>query len=832
MKIRQVVLPLLFACGTLFSSHQSLAQYVQQGPKLVGTAAMAAARQGFSVALSADGNTAVVGGDIIDNYRGAAWIWTRDRGVWARSAKLSETGNRVVFQGIAVAISGDGLTVAVGGGYGASIWSANNGLWSQQASGLTGTNPYQQTMSVALSADGNTVIVGRPLEGGTFDGIGVYAGAALVWTRSGGVWTQQGPGLTGTGAIWNSEQGFSVSLSADGNTAIVGGPFDDPVPSNIASQTAGSQGAAWIWTRSGGVWTQQGPKLVGKVATSEGFQGYSVALSADGGTAIIGGPGTVPGAASGGAVCVWTRKGGVWTQQGPSLATPNGIYQGTSVSLSGDGNLAIVGSPSDPFAAWVWSRTNDVWSLQASKLVGTDASPPYYGSRPIPYYPFPGARQGTSVALSADGNTAIIGGPADDFSGYGKTADDDYSPAGTGAAWIWTRSGSNWAQQGPKLTALTPGRASQGTAVAISGDGNTAVVGGSSDHGGFGATWVWTRSGGTWTESAKLVGTAADGFSIHQGGALAISRNGGTVIVGASGDNDTGATWTDNGGTGAVWIFTRSGETWTQQGPKLVGSGAVSAANQGVTVALSADGNTALVGGYEDDSHSGVCCYSPSSVGAAWVWTRSGGVWTQQGPKLVGTGGVFSYNLGVGQGYSVALSADGNTALVGAIGDHAAWVWTRNGGVWTQQGPKLIDDGTSVALSGDGNTALLRASVWIRSGGVWKEHGQLGANNSFNVFISRDGNTAIVANPYEDKEAGAVYIWARSGEVWSRRGSKLLASDSTGVAHQGWSASLSDDGSTIIVGAPYDGGSTGAAVVFTGTPGEPSPPARQHAVRH
>ncbi|HEX7677288.1 MAG TPA: hypothetical protein VF713_04145, partial [Thermoanaerobaculia bacterium] len=748
-KMRQVVMPLLFACGMLVSSRQSLAQYVQQGPKLVGTAAMAAARQGYSVALSADGNTAVVGGDIIDNYRGAAWIWTRDRGLWARSAKLSETGDRAVFQGIAVAISGDGLTVAVGGGYGASIWSANNGLWSQQASGLTGTYSYQQTMSVALSADGNTVIVGRPLEGGTFDGIGVNAGAALVWTRSGGVWTQQGPGLTGTGAIWNSEQGFSVSLSADGNTAIVGGPFDDPVPSDIASQQAASQGAAWIWTRSGGVWAQQGPKLVGKVATSEGFQGYSVALSADGNTAIIGGPGTVPGAASGGAICIWTRKGGVWTQQGPSLVASNGIYQGTSVSLSGDGNLAIVGSPSDPVAAWVWSRTNDVWSLQASKLVGMDASPPYYGSQSSQGYPIPGARQGKSVALSADGNTAIIGGPSDDFSGYGDTADHGYSSAGTGAAWIWTRSGSNWAQQGPKLTAPSPGKASQGGAVAISGDGNTAVVGGSSDHGGFGATWVWTRSGGTWTESAKLVGTAADGYSSSQGGALAISRDGNTVIVGASGDK---------GGTGAVWIFTRSGETWTQQGPKLVGSGAVTAANQGGTVALSADGNTALVGGYLDDSFYGVCCFPPSSVGAAWVWTRSGGVWSQQGPKLVGTGGDFSSSIGVGQGYSVALSADGNTALVGAVGDHAAWVWIRNGGVWTQQGSKLIGDGRSVALSGDGNTALLSASVWIRSSGAWKAHGQMGTNSGSRVSISRDGNTAILANPYEDKDVGAIYV--------------------------------------------------------------------------
>src|ERR1700690_71804 len=122
---------------------------------------------------------------------------------------------------------------------------------------------------------------------------------------------------------------------------------------------------------------------------------------------------------------------------------------------------------------------------------------------------------------------------------------------------------------------------------------------------------------------------------------------------------------------------------FSQQGPKLVGTGAVGNANQGSSVSLSADGNTAIVGGFGDNNN----------TGAAWVWTRSGGIWTQQGPKLVGSGGV-------GQGYqggSVSLSADGNTAIVGGNADNnntgAAWVWTRSGGIWTQQGPKLVGSG-------------------------------------------------------------------------------------------------------------------------------------------
>jgi hypothetical protein len=113
-------------------------------------------------------------------------------------------------------------------------------------------------------------------------------------------------------------------------------------------------------------------------------------------------------------------------------------------------------------------------------------------------------------------------------------------------------------------------------------------------------------------------------------------------------------------------VFTRSGGAWTQQGSKLTGSGESGAGDFGYSVALSGDGNTALIGGYKDNSF----------VGAAWGFTRSGGAWTQQGSKLTGSG-----ESGAGWfGVSVALSSDGNTALIGGPGDNswvgAAWVFT------------------------------------------------------------------------------------------------------------------------------------------------------------
>ena len=255
---------------------------------------------------------------------------------------------------------------------------------------------------------------------------------------------------------------------------------------------------------------------------------------------------------------------------------------------------------------------------------------------------------------------------------------------------------AQFSQQGPKLVGIgATGPAEQGSSGALSSDGNTAISGGPGDNGNTGAVWFYTRSNGVWNQQgfSKVIGTGAIGAAF-QGYSVSVSSDGNTAIVGGYGDN---------GDTGAAWVYTRSGGVWTQQGSKLVGTGAVGGARQGISISLSSDGNTAIVGGYLDDGR----------TGAAWVFTRSGGVWTQQGSKLVGTGAVGTAS----QGVSVSLSFD--TAIVGGHLDNngmgAAWVFTRSGGVWTQQGSKLVGTGATgpasqgirVALSSDVNTAIV-----------------------------------------------------------------------------------------------------------------------------
>ena len=395
--------------GVLFLAHVAAAQFIQQGSKLVGTGAVGAAHQGYSVAVSADGSTAVVTGYGDSSFTGAAWVFTRGEGV------SSQEGDKLVGAG--------------------AIGVARFGK------------------SVAVSADGNTAIVGGPYDNSN-------AGAAWVFTRSGGVWSQQGSKLVGGGAVGDAVQGWSVAVSADGTTAIVGGAFDNS-----------KAGAAWVYARSGGVWSQQGGKLVGTGALGINVaQGYSVAISADGNTAIVGGAGDNSLA---GAAWIFTRIGGVWLQQGSKLVGSDAVgsaFQGYSVAVSADGGTVIVGGYGDNFdtgAAWVFTRSGGVWTQEGGKLVGTGA----VGD----------AAQGWSVTISADGNTAIVGGPSDN--------------SNAGAAWVYTRSGGVWSQEGSKLVGTgAVGAANQG-AVAISADGTTAIAGGSYDDSEAGAAWVFAAGG-------------------------------------------------------------------------------------------------------------------------------------------------------------------------------------------------------------------------------------------------------------------------------------------------------------------------------------------------
>ncbi len=368
-------------------------------------------------------------------------------------------------------------------------------------------------------------------------------------------------------------------------------------------------------------WVQQA-KLIAADGKANDYFGGWVALSADGNTALVGAPGQE-------AAYVFVRSGTTWSQQAKLNA--QGI---TAVSLSDDGNTALVGASDANVgsnvaqgAAYIFVRSGTTWSQQAKLTAADGQAEDWFGY---------------NVALSGDGNTALVGAV---FADVGGNADQ-------GAAYVFVRSGTIWSQQA-KLT-VADGRAKDyfGRAVALSEDGNTALVGAyGADIGGNanqGTAYVFVRSGATWSQQAKL--TASDGAADDRfGGAVALSKDGNTALVGAS--------YVDVGGNdnqGAVYVFVRSGANWSQQA-KLTAADGQAKDYFGRAVALSGDGNTALVGATLADIGGN------ANQGAAYIFVRSGATWRQQ-IRLTAPDGAENWWFG----HSVAVARNGSTAIVGA----------------------------------------------------------------------------------------------------------------------------------------------------------------------
>jgi PKD domain/FG-GAP repeat len=381
-------------------------------------------------------------------------------------------------------------------------------------SGGDGINAYGT--SVAISRDGNTALVGAPNDNpgpddaGSPDGPGI--GAVWVFTRSGSAWSQQGPKLTAGDEVGNGQFGASVALSDNGNTAFIGGPGDNSVA-----------GAFWVFTRTGSTWTQSGAK---HTMAGAGNFGSIVALSGGDTTAMVGGDSNSTGIA---VVWPYARSGSNWSQQGPGISTTTyasvGVLEG--IALSDDGNTALIGDPGAGGAAGrvlAYARSASTWA-QTAQIIPDDES----GDGEFGY----------SVALSADATTALIGGALD-----GVQAGP---PLGPGAAWVFTRSGSDWTQQGAKLTPSdgTSSEESFGAAVALSSTGNTAVIAGPGDFYSqcdCGSAWVFTRSGSTWSQRGSKIQTFDSTGSLF-GSPLGLSGDGTMAVFGEPTAYPDGRAW-------------------------------------------------------------------------------------------------------------------------------------------------------------------------------------------------------------------------------------------------------------------------------------------------
>jgi hypothetical protein len=431
---------------------------------------------------------------------------------------------------------------------------------------------------------------------------------------------------------------------------------------------------------------------------------------------------------------------------------------------------------------------------------------------------------GESVALSADGNTLAVGAYIEASASTGiNGAQADDSAAQAGAVYVFVRAGDTWVQQAYVKASNTDADDSFGGEVALSADGNTLAVGASREDSAAkgingsqaddtapqaGAVYVFTRAGDTWSQQAYVKASNAGGADFF-GASVALSTDGDTLAVGAhyesSAATGIGGNQADNSafGAGAVYVFVRNDDTWSQQA-YIKASNAGSSDLFGITLALSGDGNTLAVGAsFEESGAVGIngnqADNSANDAGAVYVFTRAGNTWSQQAY-------VKASNTDAGDnfGKSAALSANGDTLAVGAYfessaasginGDQAddsapragaAYVFTRTGNNWTQQAyikasnPDSGDDlgFNGMALSADGNTLAVGAE-------------------------GEDGDaTGINGDPSNSAGgAGAAYVFVRTDDSWSQR-AYVKASNAGEGDNFGISVALSGDGSLLAVGA-------------------------------
>ena len=412
----------------------------------------------------------------------------------------------------------------------------------------------------------------------------------------------------------------------------------------------------------------------------------------------------------------------------------------TGVNMNAPGNYTVTYSATDAYGNYgTASRTVTVlfgWNEQ-QKIQGTDTS---------------GLDQfGISVAISDNGTTAIVGAYTEDVHG---------------AAYIFTRSGSTWTQQAKLQASDRQTHDEFGWSVAISANGNTAIVGARYETVNQwskkqGAAYIFTRSGTTWTEQQKITASDRQPYDLF-GTSVAISGDGDTAIVGADSEDPGGASYAD---AGSAYIFTRSGTTWTQQ-QKISASDKDDYDNFGTSVAIDHDGDTVIVGA--EGAWFGTAS-NMGYAGAAYIFTRSGTTWTEQQKIQASDPGGVEY-----LGKSVSISDDGNTAIASA--QSGGYIFTRSGTTWSQQ-QKIQKSCQSVAISGNGNTAILgslyasssagTAYIFARSGTTWSEQNEIDASDKqsgdeFGKSVSISGDYAIVGAWYEDtggSKAGAAYIY-------------------------------------------------------------------------
>ncbi len=691
---------------------------------------------GFSVAL--DGDTAFIGAPV-DRVEpqdpGSVYVFVRDSsGGWTQWQKLNAL-DATAGDMFGYSVAMDGNTAVIGAkwastttlnspGYAYVFGRDSGGTWTQQGKLLASDGAPGDEFGSSVAIDGDTILVGSPYD----DDAGQSSGSVYVFVRNGSVWSVEEK-MTANDA--EALDNFGRSVALDGNAALVG-----------ADNMSSGSGVAYVFTRgSNGTWSDP-EKLTAPDPTFNNLFGCSVALEGD--TALIGASGKDNVDRAPGAVYVFTRGGGTWTEFEPQKLTVSGsglgggttvVGFGVSVALSGD--TAFIGEAINSGAAYLFARSSSGTWTEKAKLTA-----------------FSGNNYGFSVALNGD--TALIGA----FGGIGMNVN--------GEAYLFD-----------SVSSALPLLPDDHFGLHVDLDGDVAVVG-ALDHDTTGATsagaaWAMRRTGTTWRAERRLTRPLP---AAHDRFGVSVGVSGNLIAVGADYDDEDGKT-----DCGSVTIFEYANNIWTRRYSFV---GPSNGSQLGRSVAI--DGRYVAAGAPGAGGGSGL-------VVAWWLYQPFPDLWEALPAAITS---LFP-QAGANFGFSVALSR--GKLIVGAPGyDYPI-------------------PGTTTTLPNSGLIAFYNVyQLFAPPAGFFTIPG---AHQGLGFSVAMDGSAAVTGNTsppgwFTGATAGAVgtaYVFTHNGTAWSNGPAAQLSHSGLTASHH-FGSSVAVSGNVIAVGAFGNGTRLGGVRLF------------------
>tara|TARA_B100000902_G_scaffold193050_1_gene184475 strand:- start:72 stop:9053 length:8982 start_codon:yes stop_codon:yes gene_type:complete len=824
--------------NTSNSGHVRVYQYSsgswsQLGSDIDGEAAND--NSGWSVSLSSDGTIVAIGASNNNgggnSNSGHVRVYQYSSGNWSQLGSDIDGEAANDYSGRSLSLSSDGTIVAISAYYNDGVNGSNSGhvrvyqyssgSWSQLGSDIDGEAAGDQSgFSVSMNSDGTIVAIGATGNDGTTGNTDDNRGHVRIYQYSGGSWSQLGSDIDGEAA--GDQSGFSVSMNSDGTIVAIGAYYHSFLKGHVK-----------IYEYTNSSWTQLGDDIYGEVNAD--YSGWSVSLSSDGTIIAIGEPARDGnGNTDSGRVRVYQFANNSWTQLGPDIDSGENSWDlsGQAVSLSSDGTIVAIGAPRNEGDGGyhvghvrIYEYTNPDIILSNNSFKGAIQNVEFYNtiltdSQVKDIYKY-GTHKDLVLHYKFDegiGNIAL------------DNSRNNYDGIMNGFAWDKIGSDIDGEDTADR----------SGWSISLSSDGTIIAIGALYNNGNgsnSGHVRVYQYSSGSWSQ----LGSDINGEATTDNSGCSVSLNSdGTIIA-------IGALYNDGNGTssGHVRVYQYSSGSWSQLGSDI--DGEAIADYSGHSVSLSSDGTIVAIGAYNNDGNginSGhVRVYQYDSLKTTAETDQNSSNFGPIGWKRLGSD-IDGEASDDGSGYSVSLNSDGTIVAIGAVYNDRdsntdsgqVRVYQYSSGSWTQIGSDIDGEaagdrsGYTVSLSSDGTIVAIGAlyndgngtnsghvRVYQYSSESWSQLGSdidgeaTNDNSGYSVSLNSDGTIVAIGARYNDNvngtNSGHVRVYQYSGVSWVQLGSDI---DGEAVDDfSGYSVSLSSDGTTVGIGAPYnDGNST------------------------